>query len=125
MIGGRQRIFVAPRGEWSAPCLQRAVVQLAEAHDYGQDGEVEPWQYAVEIESLFAVGATESDLRWLVEGGYVEHAREVTGPRDLSRRFMASRGSKFSKRACFVLTEAGLRLTCATTPEQMPLRRAA
>ncbi len=125
MIGARQRSFVAPRGEWVAPDLGRAVVQLAEAHDYAQDGAVEPWQYAVEIDSLFAVGATERDLRWLLEGGYVEHAREVTGPKDLSRRFVPSRGSKFSKRACFVLTEAGLRLTCVTAPVQMPLRRAA
>ena len=66
-----------------------------------------------------------SNLRWLLEGGYVEHAREVTGPKDLSPRFVPSRGSKFSKRACFVLTEAGLRLTCVTAPVQMPLRRAA
>ena len=57
-------------------------MQLAEAHDYALDVQVEPWQFAMEIESLVAQGVTASDLDWLVQGGYAEHAREVTRPGD-------------------------------------------
>ena len=29
-------------------------MQLAEAHDYARDVQIDPWQFAVEIESLVA-----------------------------------------------------------------------
>ncbi len=124
MIGARQRQFVERKTEPVPPCVLRAVVQLAEAHDYARDVQAELWQYAVEIESLMVTGAGVEDLQWLVQGGYVEHAREVTRPKDAARRFVASQGSSFAKRTCFVLTAAGLRLTCVM-PAQMPQRRAA
>ena len=38
--------------------------------------KLDPWQFAVEIESLVAVGITVADLNWLVQGRYAEHARE-------------------------------------------------
>ena len=124
MIGPRERQFVERQGERAAPGVQRAVVQLAEARDYAQDAQLERWQYAVEIESLLAVGATVGDLKRLVEDGFVEQAREVTRPDDASRRFARPRRPGFSKRTCFVLTEAGLQLTCVA-PKQMSQRRAA
>ena len=124
MFGARQRQFVERRRERVAPCVQRAVVQLAEAHDYACDVQAELWQYAVEIESLLATGATLDDLACLVQEGQVEHAREVTRPGDAARRFAPARGLNFSKRTCFVLTAAGLRLTCVT-PTWIPQRRAA
>ena len=124
MIGLRQRQFVGRQEEPVTPCVQRAVVQLAEAHDYARDTEAEPWQFAVEIESLMALGATVGDLNLLVHRGYAEHAREVTRLSDTSRRFTPPRGLGFAKRTCFVLTEAGLRLT-AIGPRWMPQRRAA
>ena len=90
MIGPTQRRF-ARRQERSVP--QRAncaVVQLAEAYDYAQkDREGEPWQFAVEMESLLAVGVTIDDLAWLVQGRYIEHAREVTRPEDAWRDVFA------------------------------------
>ena len=65
MIGAKQRHFIERLEEAVPPSVQRAVVQLAEAHDYAQDAEAEPWQFAVEIESLLALGATVDDLeRW-------------------------------------------------------------
>ena len=109
---------------WYRRAVQRAVVQLAEAHDYAQDLQAEPWQFAVEIESLLALGATVGDLEWLVDGGYVEQAREVTRPEDAERRFARPEGLKFSRRTCFLLTEAGLQLTYVG-PRWMPQRRAA
>ena len=148
MIGELQRHFLERQGEPVPRRIQRAIVQLAEAHDYARDVQTEPWQFAVEIESLEALGVTAADLNWLVQSRYVEHASDVTRPGDTSRRFAPPRnrrastpliglcdgdGSrrlalpramKFSRRTCFVLTEAGLGLTCVT-PAWMPQRRAA
>ena len=124
MLGARQRYFVERQEEQATPCLQRAVVQLAEAHDYAQDAQAEAWQFAVEIESLVALGATLDDLSQLVHGGHVEYACEVTRPGDALRRFAPPRGLGFARRTCFVLTEAGLRLT-SVGPRWMPQRRAA
>jgi hypothetical protein len=114
MIGANQRQFVGLHGKCVAPRMQRAVVELAEAHDYALDARAEPWQFAVEIESLLALGATLEDLTWLVQGGYAEHAREVTRCGDSSRRFSQPRGLKFTRKTCFLMTPAGLRLTCVT-----------
>ena len=75
MFGAIKRDFVGRQGEQVAACVRRAVVQLAVARDYAQDVQVEPWQFAVEIDSLLAVEVTASDLSWLVQGGYVECAR--------------------------------------------------
>ena len=124
MIGATERQFVDRQQEAVSPRVQRAVVQLAEAHDYAQDVRAESWQYAVEVESLLAAGAMAADLKRLVQDGYAEHAREVTRPEDASRRFAPSRRLDFTRRTCFVLTEAGLRLTCVV-PNRMPRRRAA
>ncbi len=68
-----------PRG------MKTAIVELAIAHDYACDVECDPWQFAVEISRLMELGLTASDLRWLVEKGYVTHAREVTQPSDLAQ----------------------------------------
>jgi hypothetical protein len=124
MIGARQRQFVGRQKEPVPPHVQRAVVQLAEAHDYARDVQAEPWQFAVEIESLVAVGAAWDDLHWLVQSGFAKHARETTRPGDSERRFATPRGLNFTKRTCFVLTAAGLRLTCVT-PTWTTQRRAA
>jgi hypothetical protein len=124
MIGARQRHFVERLEELATPCAQRAVVQLAEAHDYARDAQADPWQFAVEVESLVALGATVDDLNRLVHGGFVEHAREVTRLSDASRRFAPPRGLNITKNTCFILTAAGLRLTCRG-PAWTPQRRAA
>jgi hypothetical protein len=124
MIGARQRQFIDRQDEPVSPRVQRAVVQLAEAHDYAEDVQTGLWEFAVEIESLVGMGIMVADLKWLVQHGYVEHAREVTRHTDASRRFVPPRELKFAKRTCFVLTEAGLRLTRVTST-WMPQRRAA
>ena len=62
--------------------VQPALAQLATAYMYSRATGVDPWQFAVEMDRLMAAGMTTSQLRWLVLMGYVEHAREVTGPHD-------------------------------------------
>ena len=65
---------------------------------------------AVEMDRLMAAGMTTSQLRWLVLMGYVEHAREVTGPHDSARRFEAGRSLTFPEKTCFLMTPVGLPL---------------
>jgi hypothetical protein len=89
---------------------ERGVVALAlllEAHEYTMELQRSPWDFAVEIGALQAAGPTTSALRWLVCKSYVEHARETTMYGDLTRTFQRSAGLQFSRKTCFVLTEAG------------------
>jgi len=91
-----------------APETQAAIVELAVARDYARNVPCDPWQFAVEISRLTALGLTVSDLRWLVEKRYVAHACEVTQPDDLVRKFAPARNTAFTKETCCLLTDSGL-----------------
>ncbi len=80
---------------------------MLRAYEYAQDIECETWEFAVEIRELLQTGLNQSDLRWLVKKGFIEHGRDVTGPSDESRVFRRERGLVFTKRTCFVLTPRG------------------
>ena len=56
--------------------------------------------------SFQKLGLSETDLRWLVRKGYVEHAQEITVNGDSERQFRSA-GVKLSKRSCLVLTDDG------------------
>jgi hypothetical protein len=100
--------------------IKTAIVRLAHAYRYAHYAHCSPWEFAVEIESLAADGVTTTDLRWLVNKGYIEHACEITRCRDRSRRFRPCHNLGFCRRACFVLTEPGRReLTLVSPQEQL------
>ncbi|MGA2066195.1 MAG: hypothetical protein ABSG86_14565 [Thermoguttaceae bacterium] len=101
-IGRRAKEFAA---EFAA-----ALAQLAKAHDYAQDLRCDPWEFAVEIDRLLALGISTSDLRWLVEKGYIEHAREIIHSGDSARRFQPAPNLGFTRATCFTLTHSGLAL---------------
>jgi hypothetical protein len=124
MFGERQRRFVGVSGGRIAPRLREAILLLAEAHDYARDLQCDLWDFAVEIGALLAVGLSLDDLGWLVASGYAEQRQEVTKRRDASRKFRPARSFDFTKRTCFVLTTAGLRLTAMAAPARQ-LQRAA
>ncbi len=84
------------------------------AHEAAQ---CNPWEFAVEIENFIVEGLTTSDLRWLAMMGYVEHAVEVTRSHNTARKFQSCRNLAFTKRSCFVLTEAGIRLATMHCPQ--------
>jgi hypothetical protein len=94
--------------------IQRRAVEalrlLAEAHRYARELERSAWDFALELDALQAAGCTLNELRWLVCKGYVAHAAELTEPGESSRTFhrVHTAGLKFSRRTCFVLTEAGI-----------------
>jgi hypothetical protein len=112
-----ERIVVHPQTIGDNRSLLSALAQLAHADACARSEECSPWEFAVEIESLLAEGLTTSDLRWLARKGYVEHAYEVTRPRDKTRRFQSCRNLALAKRTCFVLTEVGGQLASGQDPE--------
>lgn len=90
--------------------IRVALELILEAHEYARDVDRDVWEFAVEIKRLLKAGLSRSDLRWLVCKGYVMHGREVTLDGDNRRRFLSTGELSFTRRTCFVLTEAGIRL---------------
>jgi|GEM_PF-606840 len=84
-----------------------AMAELLKAYEYSVQTRREVWDFAVGIRRLRALGMSVIDLRWLGRMGYVEHAMEVTPLGSASRLFIPI-GVSFTKRTCFVLSEAGL-----------------
>ncbi len=87
--------------------LQPTIEALFEASKYAVDTHSEAWDFAIPIRRLLKLGATETDLRWLVRKGFVEHAREVTVEGDDGREFRPTGNLTFCRRTCVVLTEVG------------------
>ncbi len=108
---GRERPNPAERGGIQlAPRIRAAILALLEAHEYGQDLERTDWDFALEIGSLRQMNLSNSDLRWLVGRGVIDHAVEVTAPGDPERCFRQSSRLLFLRRTCFVITPQGIAL---------------
>jgi hypothetical protein len=91
-----------PAGRGSRP-VRAALAQLRMAYDCSRVAGRDPWEFAVEIEGLLALGLTTSELRLLVYQGFVEHAQEITEPGDAARRFVPCCNLDFPPRTRFVL----------------------
>jgi len=107
-MGAQDRAFAAAGRDGLVPSVRAALALLAKAHAYSRDVNCNPWEFAVEIARLLALGATACDLRWLVDKGCIHHAREVTVANDTYRRFEPARNLAFSPQTCFIATDAGL-----------------
>ncbi|MCU0873293.1 MAG: hypothetical protein MUE50_13210 [Pirellulaceae bacterium] len=83
------------------------MAELLKAHEYATQSRHELWDFAVAIDQLRTVGLTDSDFRWLVCMGFVQHSKEITKLDEDGRRFVPTGNLSFSKRTCFVLTEDG------------------
>lgn len=104
----------ATSDESSLPARVKAAFGvLLQAYDYAHDLGTSPWDFATEIASLRRLEMSNSDLRWLVGRGYVEHGVEVTLGSDLERRFQHPARLLFNKKTCFVLTPGGAALAQA------------
>jgi hypothetical protein len=97
----------APAAELSQR-LRLALGLLKQARDYAQDLELDPWDFAVELDSLQSSGVTVSDLRWLVCKGYAQHATESPANGNGHRRFRPAGPLTLTARSCFVVTGAGI-----------------
>lgn len=89
--------------------FRRVWASLLDAHDFAADRSLDRWDFAVRLGELCQFGVEESELRWLVSGGYVRHAKEVTGDTDARRRFVPREHLAFDAHTCFVLTDRGVR----------------
>ena len=87
---------------------QTALTALAEARGLAAAANRDPWEFAIELATLLATGASASALRLLVHEGYLDHAREVTRSGDALRRFRPIANLSFPPGTCFVLADAGL-----------------
>ena len=81
--------------------------EFLRAFEYAQDLRTNLWDFAVELSCLRRLNATNSDLRWLVAAGLVDHAIETTAPGDATRSFKRLPRLLFTRRTCFVLTSKG------------------
>jgi hypothetical protein len=80
---------------------------LWQAYCYAQDATVDLWDFALEIDKLYATGLTISDLRWLVAKEFVEHGRESSVYGASHRAFHPGADFVFDSRTCVVLTTSG------------------
>ncbi|REK18898.1 MAG: hypothetical protein DWQ37_03580 [Planctomycetota bacterium] len=90
--------------------IKKALAALLQAHDYAQDLQACPWEFAIEIATLRALKLSNSDLRWLVARDIVDHGVEVTVGDSRQRSFQHPERLRLARKACFVLTETGVPL---------------
>ncbi len=90
------------------PHLHEALGLLLQAHEYSLELEQDVWDLAVELPVLRAARLSNSDLRWLVGMGYVEHAVETTGPNDRTRQFRRTPLLTLTDLTCLLLTDSGV-----------------
>jgi hypothetical protein len=105
-LGQQQSPFVEGEENAFSSEMRFALAELTKARDYARELECDPWEFAVEIDRLISLGITTSDLRWLAKKGYIEHSLEVTQPEDSDRRFQHCQNLSFTKKSCFLLTDA-------------------
>ena len=87
------------------PSLQPGIAELVKASALALDAGQDKWDFALELRVLRRHGLSESDLRWLMCKGIVEHARELSRKGDCRRTFRSKNTLKFKKRSCFVLAD--------------------
>jgi hypothetical protein len=117
MIDKKQQRFIESVRLHVAPKIQDAIILLAKAHDYARQTHCNLWDFAVDINTLKSIGLSSDDLRWLVDNGYAKCGQEVTKQDDVARKFNLARNMNFTKKTCFVVTNAALRLTTAASSE--------
>jgi len=106
--------------------VMAALAPLWKAWACARDLKLDPWEIALRLLQLEKLGASESNLRWLVLNGYVDHADEVTTFHDPARRFRPRVNVSFTGETCFVLSEKGAlvaghgRKTTHLTPPPIP-----
>jgi hypothetical protein len=88
--------------------LRPALLLLIQAHEYCEELGCNPWNFAVEIDRLWGVGATNSDIRWLLHKGLLSQARESSQLPGEDRSLQPVCGLALANCSCFLLTQAGL-----------------
>jgi hypothetical protein len=117
LLEASTEIAAAPNGAWWQPSsiaehrhLLPGVQLLLQAHDYAEETNRDPWDFAVEIADLVRTGMTNSDCRWLVCKGWAQLAVELKPRPGEMRRFRHEMGLTIHSRTCVVLTRDGTRV---------------
>jgi hypothetical protein len=87
---------------------QFALSHLLEAFQTAQELGDHPSAFACQLETLTAIGISETTLRWLGAKGFLDHHLEVTKPSQKRRRFRRSDNFRFCSDSCFRLTKSGV-----------------
>ena len=87
---------------------------LLTAQQYASDAEADVWQFALEIDELRRVGLINSDFRWLLDRGFVEHAQETTLPESHERAFRPLGVLSVLTNTYFVLADVGIEIAGPT-----------
>ena len=98
--------------------LGLGLLMLLESSAYARILDEDPWEFSVEWPELQRIGLSCTEGRWLIHGGLVDHAHEVTSLEDRRRRFVVSPNLSLSRQSCLVLTEEGHTLAGAS-PTQL------
>lgn len=85
----------------------RSARPLWKAYCYAHELDCDPWEFAVEIDTLRAAGLENNDLRWLLHEGYVVSAVEAAPPRKGGRSFRPLAGLALPAGTCSILTGIG------------------
>jgi len=102
-------------------------MRLLQAYESAQQLARDVWDFAVELRTLEQQGLTHANLRFLTAKGYLQHARRVSSRGAAKPKYEALGAARFTRRTCFVLTEAGLvlaRAVCREAAATDPLRPA-
>jgi hypothetical protein len=99
--------------------VKRALVALVEALNYSQDLDCSLWDFAVEMSTMRRLKVTNSDLRWLIAKGIIDHAIEVTLGGDSERSFRRPMRAVFCKKTNFVVTPEGAAFARATCGDSL------
>jgi hypothetical protein len=81
---------------------------LRDAWDGARDLQLQAEEFALEMRPFYVAGLTNTDLRWLVAKGYVDHLEEQIDARTGCRSFRRSHSLTITHGSCFVLSAAGL-----------------
>ena len=87
--------------------IARAIYRLWKAGRYAAETGRDIWEFAVSIAELRRDGISDSDLRWLVCRGYLEHANEIAATCS-ERKYDRHASLRFCKRTAFIITDAGV-----------------
>jgi hypothetical protein len=89
------------------PVVIQAMGVLQQAMAYSRDVCRDPWDFAVELTSLNALGLSLSDCRWLVCRGLVRHAAEIHNGAGNRREYAPEGDLSFGASSCLILTDLG------------------
>jgi hypothetical protein len=101
--------------------LPAALSLMANSLAYAKDVAGDPWDFAVSMVELSAVGVTLADCRWLSRKGFVEARAVPRSNNDSRRQTAAARAAAISPKTWFVLTSLGSEFLASFQRGEAPL----